>query len=103
MNPVRLRPRARQDLVERTRHYATLATEHLATRFLDAVHESLGRLEQMPSLGSPRIGERCDIPELRAWPVPGFPARWFYLERTDHFDVIRLLGDTQDLLTILGE
>lgn len=26
---------------------------------------------------------------------------WFYFERTDHLDVVRLLGERQDIATIL--
>jgi toxin ParE1/3/4 len=34
--------------------------------------------------------------------VTGFPLVWLYFERDDHLDVIRLLGERQDILAILG-
>ena len=31
-----------------------------------------------------------------------FPLLWCYFERGDHLDVVRLLGERQDIATILG-
>jgi toxin ParE1/3/4 len=39
---------------------------------------------------------------LRSWPLRRFPVRWFYIERADFIDVIRLLGERQDLEAILA-
>ena len=44
-----------------------------------------------------------DIPDLRTWRVSTFPLLWFYFEREDHVDVVRLLGERQDIGTILAE
>ena len=57
----------------------------------------------MPGSGSPQIGELCDVPGLRSRRVTGFPCGWFYFERVDHVDVVRLLAYAQDLATILGD
>ena len=42
------------------------------------------------------------IEGLRSWPLRRFPVRWFYIERADFIDVIRLLGERQDLEAILS-
>jgi toxin ParE1/3/4 len=52
-------------------------------------------------MGSPRLGLLCDVPGLRTWPVKGFPVIWFYFDNDDHLDIVRLLGERQDLLSIL--
>ena len=44
-----------------------------------------------------------DIPDLRTWRLSTFPLLWFYFEREDHVDVVRLLGERQDIGTILAE
>jgi toxin ParE1/3/4 len=31
-----------------------------------------------------------------------FPVLWIYFHRDDHLDVVRLLGERQDIATILG-
>ena len=68
----------------------------------DTAVDALRPIEGVPGLGSPRIGELCDVPGLRAWGVTGFPVQWFYFEADDHLDVVRLLGDRQDIATILA-
>ena len=44
----------------------------------------------------------CDIPGLRAWRVEGFPMLWLYFEADEHLDVVRLLGERQDIVAILS-
>ena len=68
----------------------------------DAALAALKPLERMPAMGSPRLGQLCEISGLRAWRVPDFPMQWLYFETADHLDVVRLLGDRQDIVAILG-
>ncbi len=103
MIEVRLRPLAEVDLVERVRHYRSEGGDELGGRFFDRAIESLRVIEQMPRAGSPRTGELCDVPGLRSHRVAGFPCGWFYFERNDYVDVVRLLAYAQDLATILGD
>ena len=44
----------------------------------------------MPHLGSPHVGEACDIPGLRACALKGFPFHWYYFVSEDGLDVVRL-------------
>ena len=102
MKPGRLRPAAEEDLVRAARHYAAEGGRALAERMFDAALASLEPIELNPPLGSPRLGKICEIPGLRSWAVTGFPLRWFYFERDDHIDVVRLLGERQDIAEILS-
>jgi len=43
------------------------------------------------------------LPGLRTWQVSKFPLLWFYVERNDRLDVVRLLGERQDIAAILAE
>jgi len=43
------------------------------------------------------------IPGLRTWRVGKFPLLCCYFVRADHLDVVRLLGERQDILAILGD
>ena len=52
-------------------------------------------------MGSPRLGQLCEIPGLRSWRVTDFPMQWLYFGADDHLDVVRLLGDRQDIIAIL--
>ncbi|MBK1714408.1 type II toxin-antitoxin system RelE/ParE family toxin [Rubrivivax gelatinosus] len=102
MKPARLRPRAELDLVELAGHYAREGGRALGERVFDAALDALTPIQRMPGLGSPRLGLLCEIPGLRSWRVAGFPLQWLYLKADDHVDVIRLLGDRQDIIAILG-
>jgi len=102
VNEARLRPLAEADLVERTMYYGSEGGDELGGRFFDTAIESLRAIETMPGAGSLRIGELCDVPGLRSRRVAGFPCGWFYFERVDHVDVVRLVAYAQDLATILS-
>lgn len=102
MKRARLRPQAEVDLVEAARHHASEGGVELAERMFDAAIAALERIEQMPGMGSPRLGQLCDIPGLRSWRLPHFPLAWLYFEAADHLDVVRFLGDRQDIVAILS-
>jgi toxin ParE1/3/4 len=102
LKPAQLRPQAEADLVEATKHYATAGDASLAERMFDAAIEALQTLERMPGIGSPRLGQLSEIPGLRSWRVTGFPMQWMTFEAADHLDIVRLLGDRQDILAILS-
>ena len=73
----------------------------LAERMFDSAIAALEPLERMPGMGSPRLGQLCEIPGLRSWRVTDFPMQWLYFEADDHLDVVRLIGDRQDIIAIL--
>lgn len=102
MKRARLRPLAEEDLVAAARHYAQEGGIELAERMFDAAIEALEPIQRMPSMGSPRLGLLCDVPGLRSWRVTGFPMKWLYFESGDHLDIVRLLGDRQDIIAILS-
>jgi toxin ParE1/3/4 len=97
-----LRPQAEADLVEAARHYAKEGSVALAERMFDAALTALNSIERMPAMGSPRLGQLCEIPGLRSWRIVDFPMQWLYFEADDHLDVVRLLGDREDIVAILS-
>ncbi len=103
MKQVHLRPLATDDLVGRTHHYQQTGCAEVASRFFDAALGALRAIEDMPGMGSPRIGELIGIDGLRRVGVEGFPCGWLYLERPEALDVVRLLADRQDLEFLLGQ
>lgn len=66
MKPLLLRPAAEDDLVEATRHYSVEAGRLVAERFFDDALAALDTLKQQPLIGSPRLGQMCDVPGLRS-------------------------------------
>jgi toxin ParE1/3/4 len=45
-----------------------------------------------------------DLPGLRSWPLTRYPHLVFYIERSDHIDVWRVLHGQRDIpVWLLGE
>ena len=103
MKPALLRPQALRDQQGEVRHYREEGGPRLALKVVRATQEALDRIESHPAIGSPALGRLLDIPGLRTWRISGFPLLWCYVERADHVDVIRLLGQRQDLAAVLGD
>ena len=85
------------------RYYRREAGPLIAEHMVTAIRKAIDHIERNPGTVSPRIGQILDIPGLRSWRVSGFPMIWFYFEREDCLDVVRLLGDRQDILSILAD
>jgi toxin ParE1/3/4 len=96
-----LRPRAERDRESEIRYYRRQGGARLALQLVAATGTALDQIELEPAIGSPTLGKTLGIPELRTWRVTGFPLLWFYFERVDHLDVVRLLGERQDNAALL--
>ncbi len=101
MKPARLRPQARLDRLAEVRYYRQEAGSAIAERLVRASAQALDQIEQQPGMGSPTLGKSLDMEGLRTWRIKGFPLIWFYFERADHLDVVRLLGERQDAVALL--
>lgn len=61
------------------------------------------KCDAIPPSGRRASAMLIEIPGLRSWRVAAFPLIWFYFERADCIDVVSLLGERQDILSIFGE
>lgn len=68
----------------------------VADKRVEAMAKALQDLERNPCIGSPSLGGLLGIDELRTWRQQGFPSTFWYFERADHIDVIRLVDQRQD-------
>lgn len=102
MKPAVLRPQALRDQQGEVRYYRQKAGARVAVRVVKTTNAALDQIELDPGIGSPVLGKRLGIPGLRTWQVAKFPLLWCYFERGDHQDVVRLLGQRQDIAEILG-
>ena len=103
MKPAVLRPQALRDQQGEVRYYRKEGGTRLAVTVAKATNEALDQVELEPGIGSPRLGKLLGIPGLRSWRLGKFPLLWCYFERGDHLDVVRLLGERQDIITTLGD
>ena len=103
MKVAKLRPAAEEDLIVAASYLAQQAGQMAAERLIVNALASLEPVQRMPSMGSPRFGQLCDIPGLRSWRVTGYAMQWFYFDSPDALDVLRLLSDAQDIAAILSQ
>ena len=102
MKPAILRPQALCDRQVEVQYYRKEAGTKVAVRLVNATNAALDQIELDPRIGSPVLGKNLGIPGLRTWRVSKFPLLWFYFERDDHLDVVRMLGERQDVAALLG-
>ena len=102
MKPALLRPQALRDQQGEVRYYRKEGGSGLAVKVARATNKALDQIELEPGIGSPRLGRLLAVPGLRTWRVDTFALLWCYFERADHLDVVRLLGERQDIAASLG-
>lgn len=102
MKPAVLRPQALRDQQGEVRYYRKEGGTRVAESVVKATNAALDQIELAPGIGSPVLGKRLGIPGLRTWQIAKFPLLWCYFERGDLLDVVRLLGERQDIAAILG-
>lgn len=98
-----MRRRAADDVEAAVDHLLAEAGADVAGRFIAAVEHALRHVGRRPHSGSLRFSYDLDIPELRAWPLTGFPFLIFYIERVDEIDVWRILHTRRDIPATLTD
>ena len=68
-----------------------------AREFIDALGHATAHIESRPATGTPRYAHALNIPRLLFWPLGRFPFALFYIEHTDHLDVIRCVHMSRDI------
>ena len=94
---VRLRQLATTDLEVANDYYRQEAGDQIALEFIDAVERGIKHISRSPHVGSLHFAYELGIPELRAWPLQGFPYIVFYVVADDEIDVWRILHTRRDL------
>lgn len=100
--PCVLRPKAREDRRSEVHYYRQEAGAAVADKLVKAMAKALQDLERNPSIGSPALGKLLGIDELRTWRLQGFPLTFWYFERVDDIEVIRLVGQRQDQVGVVA-
>lgn len=95
--PVVFRAVADRDVVAIIDYYAGDIDADTALNFVDALNATTVRIGKHPKLGSPRYADLLNMPGLRNRKLQRFPYLLFYLERTNHIDVWRVLHSARDI------
>ena len=103
MKPAVLRPQALRDQQGEVWYCRKEGGTRVAVKLANATNAALDQIELDPGIGSPTLGKILGIPGLWIWRVAKFPLLWCYFESADHLDVVRLLGERQEIAAILGD
>ena len=97
-----IRQAAKDDIIRQFRYYLLEDALEAATRFLDAVDESIEAICQMPHIGAPKPLKNPILAGLRSWAVTGFEdILIFYVVQPDALRVVRVLHGRRDITRIL--
>lgn len=95
--PVVPRERAHRDVEDAVAHYLAEGAETAALGFIDALEDAYRLIGRHPATGSPRYAHELNLPGLRSWPLTRYPYLFFYVERSDHVEVWRVLRGQRDI------
>ena len=95
--PVIPRELANRDVDETIAHYLREDARPAALGFIEALEQAYAHIGRHPATGSPRYSHELDLPGLRSWPLTRYPHLVFYIERSDHIDVWRVLHGRRDI------
>ncbi len=95
--PVVPREQAQQDVEDALTYYMAEDAEAAALGIIDALEQAYAHIGRHPATGSPRYAHELNLPGLRSWPLTHYPYLVFYVERSDHVDVWRVLQGQRDI------
>ena len=95
--PVLPREQANQDVEDAVAHDLAEGADTAALGFIDALQNAYRHIGRRPATGAPRYAHELNLPGLRSWPLTRYPYLVFYVERSDHVDVWRVLHGQRDI------
>ena len=95
--PVVPREQAQQDVADALTYYLAEDAEAAALGFIGALQHAYAHIGRHLVTGSPRYAHELNLPGLRSWPLTRYPYLVFYVERSDHIDVWRVLQAQRDI------
>lgn len=95
--PVNPRVQANRDIDEAIAYYLGKGAETAALGFIDALEQAYAHISRHPGTGSLRYAHELNLPGLRCWPLTRYPYLLFYVERSDHIDIWRVLHGQRDI------
>ena len=97
VNPVVPREQSIRDIDEVITYYLEEDAEQAALGFINALERAYTHIGRYPDTGSLRYAHELNLPGLRVWPLTRYPYWVFYVVRSDHVDVWRVLHGQRDI------
>lgn len=82
---------ATRDIQHAARYYRATVSAERAQKFISTLEEAYLHISRLPGSGSTRYSHVLDVPDLRSWPVSGYPYHVLYAERDYSIDIYRVL------------
>jgi toxin ParE1/3/4 len=95
--PVIPRERAERDVDEAIDYHSSEDTPEAAFGFIDALEQAYRHIGGYPDTGSSRYAGELNLPGPRFWRLKKYPHLVFYVERSNHIDVWRVLHGMRDI------
>ncbi|HEU4627584.1 MAG TPA: type II toxin-antitoxin system RelE/ParE family toxin [Steroidobacteraceae bacterium] len=93
------RARAERDVDEAIDYYLSENAPEAALGFIDALEKAYSHIGRHPDAGTSRYAGDLSLPGLRFWRLKKYPHVIFYVERSNHIDVWRVLHGMRDIPT----
>jgi toxin ParE1/3/4 len=95
--PVVPRELANRDIEGAIACYLSEGASPAALGFINSLEQAYAHIGRHPATGSPRYAHELNLPGLRCWPLAQYPHLAFYVERSGHIDVWRVLHGQSDI------
>lgn len=95
--PVIPREQASRDVDQAIDYYLGENAPEAAVGFVDDLERAYGHIGRHPATGSSRYASELNLPGLRFRPLRRYPHLVFYIERSDHIDIWRVLHGERDI------
>ena len=95
--PVIPRQHAERDVDEAIEYYLSENAPEAALGFIDALEQAYRHIAGHPDTGASRYASELNLPGLRFWRLKKYPHLVFYVERSNHIDVWRVLHGVRDI------
>jgi toxin ParE1/3/4 len=95
--PVIPREQASRDVDQAIDYYLGENAPEAAVGFVNALEQAYGHIGRHPATGSSRYASELNLPGLRFRHLRRYPHLVFYIERSDHIDVWRVLHGKRDI------
>ncbi|MEA9558072.1 type II toxin-antitoxin system RelE/ParE family toxin [Xanthomonas nasturtii] len=97
MSSAHWRPLALQDVEVAAAWYGTEAGVQRELSFVKALESAVATITRHPGVGSSRHGMLLQLPDIRSWPLKGYPYLLFYTAHATDLVIWRVLHMQRDI------
>lgn len=89
---------ANLDVRQAVEYYLKQDSKNLANDFIAHLENAYEHIKKFPATGSLRFSHQLALPNLRTWTIKKYPFAIFYIEQSDHIEILRVLHTHRNTL-----